>query len=108
MEAFRQAMSGPTPVRASRSMARTTSETAEKHRFILAYPNAIDRSWGLAQEKVKKDLDFFDALLERVSADFKIDANCVYVLGMSNGGYFAHLVGKERSKKVAAVASHSA
>jgi predicted esterase len=26
---------------------------------------------------------------------------------MSNGGYFAHLVGKERSKTVAAVASHS-
>jgi polyhydroxybutyrate depolymerase len=21
--------------------------TAEKHKFILAYPNAIDRSWGL-------------------------------------------------------------
>jgi predicted esterase len=26
---------------------------------------------------------------------------------MSNGGYFAHLVGRERSKTVAAVASHS-
>ena len=26
---------------------------------------------------------------------------------MSNGGYFAHIVGKERSKTVAAVASHS-
>jgi poly(3-hydroxybutyrate) depolymerase len=26
---------------------------------------------------------------------------------MSNGGYFAHLVGKERSKYIAAVASHS-
>src|SRR5262249_39909245 len=28
-------------------------------------------------------------------------------VGMSNGGYFAHLVGKERSGTVAAVASHS-
>ena len=27
--------------------------------------------------------------------------------GMSNGGYFAHLVGKERSKTISAVASHS-
>jgi polyhydroxybutyrate depolymerase len=36
-----------------------------------------------------------------------VDANRIYVLGMSNGGYFAHMVGKERSTKVAAVCSHS-
>lgn len=83
------------------------SEAAEKQQFLIAYPNAIDRSWGLDLEKVKKDLAMFDALLGKVSADYKVDADRVYVLGMSNGGYFAHLVGKERSKTVAAVASHS-
>src|SRR4051812_49192080 len=36
------------------------NETAEKHRFIIAYPNAIDRSWGLSPEKVKNDLALFD------------------------------------------------
>jgi polyhydroxybutyrate depolymerase len=83
------------------------SETAEKHKFLIAYPNAIDKSWGLLPDKVEKDLAFFDALLAKVSADYKIDPDRVYVLGMSNGGYFAHLVGKERSKTIAAVASHS-
>jgi polyhydroxybutyrate depolymerase len=83
------------------------NETAEKHKFLIAYPNAIDKSWGLAPGKVEKDLAFFDALLSKVSADYKVDPDRVYVLGMSNGGYFAHLVGKERSKTVAAVASHS-
>ena len=83
------------------------NETAAKHEFSIAYPNAIDRSWGLAPDKVKNDLAFFDALLGKVSADYKIDPDRVYVLGMSNGGYFAHLVAKERSKTVAAVASHS-
>jgi polyhydroxybutyrate depolymerase len=83
------------------------NQTAEKHKFILAYPNAIDKSWGLAPDKVISDLAFFDALLAKLTADYKIDAERVYVLGMSNGGYFAHLVGKERSKTVAAVASHS-
>jgi polyhydroxybutyrate depolymerase len=81
--------------------------TAEKHGFLLAYPNAVGRSWGLNPDKVKSDLAFFDALLARLSADYRIDPDRVYVLGMSNGGYFAHLVGKERSKTVAAVASHS-
>jgi polyhydroxybutyrate depolymerase len=83
------------------------NETAEKHGFIIAYPNAIEKSWGIAPEKVKNDLAFFDALLRKLSATYRIDPDRVYVLGMSNGGYFAHLVGRERSKTVAAVASHS-
>ena len=83
------------------------NSTAEKHKFILVYPNAIGRSWGLAPDKVQSDLALFDALVARLSTDYKIDASRIYVLGMSNGGYFAHLVGKERSKQVAAVCSHS-
>lgn len=83
------------------------SETAAKHRFIIAYPNAIDAIWGIGPDKVKKDLAFFDDLLAKLKADYKIDADRIYVVGMSNGGYFAHLVGKERSKTVAAVAGHS-
>lgn len=81
--------------------------TAEKDKFIIAYPEAIGKSWGLAPDKVQSDLAFFDAILAKLNADYRIDPERVYVLGMSNGGYFAHLVGKERSKTVAAVASHS-
>jgi poly(3-hydroxybutyrate) depolymerase len=83
------------------------NETAQKHTFIIVYPNAVERSWGLAPDKVRNDLAMFDALLAKLSAVYRIDPERVYVLGMSNGGYFAHLVGKERSKIVAAVASHS-
>lgn len=83
------------------------NKTAEQHRFILVYPEAVGRSWGLAPEKVSSDLAFFDALIAKLSAEYKIDSNRLYVVGMSNGGYFAHLVGKERSTQVAAVCSHS-
>jgi len=83
------------------------NETADKHAFIVAYPGAVDRSWGLKPEKVRSDLAFFDALVAKLSNEYKIDPDRIYVLGMSNGGYFAHVVGKERSKEVAAVASHS-
>jgi polyhydroxybutyrate depolymerase len=76
-------------------------------KFVLVFPGAVGGSWGLSDEKVKADLAFFDALLADLKARYLIDSNRVYVLGMSNGGYFAHLVGKERSKSVAAVASHS-
>jgi polyhydroxybutyrate depolymerase len=83
------------------------NETAAKYRFIIAYPNAVEGSWGIAPDKVKNDLAFFDALLDRVAAAYPIDPDRVYVVGMSNGGYFAHLVAKERSETVAAAASHS-
>lgn len=83
------------------------NETAEAKKFIIVYPEAVGRSWGIAPEKVKSDLAFFDALLAQVKEEYRIDSDRVFVIGMSNGGYFAHLVGKERSQTVAAVASHS-
>jgi polyhydroxybutyrate depolymerase len=83
------------------------NRTAAAHKFLLVYPNAIGRSWGIAPDKVQSDLAFFDALLQQLTSTYKIDTDRVYVLGMSNGGYFAHVVGKERSTTVAAVASHS-
>jgi poly(3-hydroxybutyrate) depolymerase len=82
-------------------------KAAEKHKFLIAFPNAIGKSWGIDPKKVNNDLALFDALVAKISADYKIDAKRIYVLGMSNGGYFAHLVGKERSKTVAAVCAHS-
>ena len=82
-------------------------ETAGTHGFLIAYPSAIDGHWGLAPAKVTADLAFFDALVKAISSAHRIDPSRVFVLGMSNGGYFAHLVGKERSETVAAVASHS-
>src|SRR5262245_50283127 len=73
------------------------NETAGKHKFLLAYPNAEERTWGLVPNKVARDLAFVDALLDKLKAEYKVDPDRVYVLGMSNGAYFAQVVGKERS-----------
>lgn len=83
------------------------NDAASKHKFILVYPDALDKSWGIAPDKVKKDLEFFDALLKELQTRYKIDSERIYAVGMSNGGYFTHIVGRERSKTVAAIASHS-
>jgi polyhydroxybutyrate depolymerase len=83
------------------------NETAEKHGFIIVYPDAIGKSWGLEPKKEKNDLLFFDELLAKLQKSYKVDPNRVYALGMSNGAYFSHVLGKERSKTVAAIAGHS-
>jgi len=83
------------------------NDTAEKHRFILVYPNAQDHNWALTPGKMLKDLEFFDVLVKKLTTDYQIDRDRIYLVGMSNGGYFAHFVGKHRSQEVAAVVSHS-
>ena len=83
------------------------NETAERHGFLIAYPNAAGGVWGLLPDKIAADIAFFDALLARLAATYPIDPQRVYVLGMSNGAYFAHLLAKERSNVIAAVAAHS-
>jgi polyhydroxybutyrate depolymerase len=83
------------------------NDAASKHKFILVYPNAIDRSWSLTPDKMIKDVAFFDALLKKLQADYEIDKNRIYVTGMSNGGYMSHFIAKERSKVIAASACHS-
>src|SRR5262245_48217389 len=82
-------------------------ELAADKKFILVFPEAQEKMWGIKPEKVKADLAFFDALTAEVKSRHKVDPDRIYVLGMSNGGYFAHLVAQERSKTIAAVESHS-
>lgn len=82
-------------------------ELAREKKFILVFPEAVGRSWGLAPAKVQADLACFDALLAEIQSRYQIDSQRIFIIGMSNGGYFAHLVGKERSKTIAAVCSHS-
>jgi polyhydroxybutyrate depolymerase len=91
------------------------NDLASEHRFIVVYPGAIVREipqglvkgWALTPEFAAQDLAFFDALLKKLEGQYMIDANEVFVTGMSNGGYFAEVVGRERSEEVAAVEANS-
>ncbi len=83
------------------------NETANKNGFILVYPQSVGGSWAIDLQKTTDDINFYDKLIEIISSKFKIDPKRIFVLGMSNGGYFAHLIAKERSDKITAAASHS-
>jgi len=91
------------------------TELAAEHKFIIVFPSAAIQSiqgqsvkaWSLAPEQIPQDIAFFDALLAKLQTQYNIDPNAIFVTGMSNGAYFAHLIGRERSDKIAAVAAHS-
>ncbi len=55
-----------------------------------------------------RDLKFFDAVLARVRADYKVDEQRIYATGHSNGGQFCYVLWAERGETFAAFAPSSA
>ncbi len=80
---------------------------AEDKGFVLVYPNATGAFWPLVVEWARDDLAFFDGLYERLTSQYNIDRGRVYLLGTSNGAYFAHVIASQRSDRIAAIAAHS-
>ena len=55
-----------------------------------------------------RDLKFFDAVLERLKRDYRVDEKRIYATGHSNGGGFTYLLWAERGEVFAAVAPSAA
>lgn len=83
------------------------NEMAEKMNAIVVYPEAQNGSWGLNQKQIDKDLKFYEMLVAKIKAAYKIDDKNIHITGMSNGAYFSHIVAKNYSESVASVAAHS-
>lgn len=102
------------------------STKGEQEGFIVAYPEGTrpdvkyppslrknPQSWNdgsgrfHATERKIDDVAFIAALLDRVQADYAIDAKRIYVAGFSNGASMAFRVGAELSDRIAAIAPNA-
>lgn len=83
---------------------------ADAHDMIAVYPDGYKRSWvddrnhGPAADKGVNDINFFNALLDQLIADYPVDENRVYSCGMSNGGFMSMALACHMSDRIAAVA----
>lgn len=86
-------------------------KVGERRGFLVVYPDGFLKSWnamhgtGEAQERGVDDVGYVDALLAKLSERFRIDPDRIYASGMSNGGFFTHRLGCERSSRFAAIAT---
>ena len=87
-------------------------ELAEREGFIAVHPTGVPaegdsrNSWQLAPTPGERDdLRFVDHLLDRLIADWCVDANRVYSTGMSNGGFFTARLVCEMADRLAAASS---
>ena len=85
---------------------------ARRDRFILVNPDGHEgvelvgttgRGWDIWWGQTR-DVDFVRALLDALQAERCVDPKRVYATGMSNGGFFASLLGCMLSDRIAAVA----
>jgi polyhydroxybutyrate depolymerase len=85
------------------------SDTTSKQAFIGVAPSGrLDKNgtpyWLAANVPDNYDLAFLSALLDKLEADFCVDATRVFSTGMSNGAQMSSLLACRMSDRIAAVA----
>jgi polyhydroxybutyrate depolymerase len=86
------------------------SKQADKDNFVVAYPNGFLRTWnagqccGIARVQNINDVNFIRTLIEELESKLNVDADRIYVAGLSNGGMMAYRIASELADVVAAVA----
>lgn len=89
---------------------------ARSENFIVVYPEGTSRgrsrllTWnaghccGYAMQSRVDDVGFLGRLIDEISRQYPVDADRVFVTGMSNGAMMTHRAGIELGAKIAAIA----
>ncbi len=80
------------------------NDVADDEKFIVVYPDAIDRAWDLAGET---DYNFLMEVIDVLVESHNVDRNRVYAAGFSMGGFMTFNIGCRYSDTFAAVAAVS-
>lgn len=92
------------------------TEKAASEGFIVVYPEGTGRfkgkllTWnaghccGYAMDNQVHDVEFINALLDKLIVDYPVDPKRIYATGLSNGGMMTHRLGIELSNRFAAIA----
>lgn len=85
------------------------NEAADRHDFIVVYPQGIDQDWnvgfGMPYAEGTDDVGFTEAILDHLTTTFRVDTTRLYATGLSRGGFFTHRLAAELSHRLAAIAS---
>jgi polyhydroxybutyrate depolymerase len=82
---------------------------ADRHGFVVAYPDGIDASWAdgrgasVPDRQGVDDVGFLSTLITQLTDRYGVDPNRVFVTGMSAGAFMATRLACDRADLVAAV-----
>jgi len=79
-------------------------QIADRDKFIVVYPEAIDKAWDLSGEN---DFAFILAIIDTIDATYHIDRTRIYSAGFSMGGFMSFLLACRHADIFAAIAPTS-
>ena len=83
---------------------RGFEQLAAKEKFVLVYPDALERRWN-DQGGIVDDVGFLLAVVDKLVTDGMVDKNRVYATGISNGGMMAQRLACEQAERIAGIAT---
>jgi polyhydroxybutyrate depolymerase len=96
----------------------TLQKAADHQQVLLIFPAGKDQHWNdgrkgghkknQAGKRKYDDIAFISRLIDLAIADYQVDADKVFITGMSNGGFMAIRLAMELPAKVSAVAAVAA
>ena len=81
---------------------RGFEQLAAKEKFVLVYPDALERRWN-DQGGIVDDVGFLLAVVDKLVTDGMVDKNRVYATGISNGAMMAYRLACELPQDIAAI-----
>lgn len=87
------------------------NEIADREKFIVVYPDGLDRSWADGRGETPSDkneiddVKFISALIDHIAEKYRVDTTKVFAMGHSNGGAMTNRLGFDLSDKLAGIAS---
>jgi polyhydroxybutyrate depolymerase len=87
------------------------AEESEKNGFVMVAPDGLGspQGWNAGfidlSGKAQDDVQFINALIDKVESEVGVDVDRVYVAGHSNGAFMAHFLAARLSSRLAAVAA---
>ena len=83
---------------------------ADQHGFIVVYPLGTGTPLGwktnnkaVEESLIQAEVTFISDLIDKISADYNIDHNRIYVNGFSNGGGMSFLLACQLSEQITAM-----
>ncbi len=89
---------------ASQQSYTQMDKVADREKFIVVYPNAINKSWNLSGED---DFNFIIAIIDTIDKTYKINRSRIYSCGFSQGGFMTFQLACRYSDIFAAIAPTS-
>jgi len=102
---------GGSSTQVHRSVGDAFDRLAETDGTLIAYPNAIDRSWdfgeGAVSERMKNprdDLKFLTSMIRQIGRSQRVDRARVFATGVSRGGQASYFLACNAPRTIRAIA----